>query len=56
MIIVQTGNNLDVVEEFVGDKIRVIGLRRHEGDEFIPLQDPRGLLAVLEVELNRTGQ
>ncbi len=57
MICIQTGNALDVVlsskPDLAGQKevgMKVIGLRRHGSNVIIPLPDPKGLLAVLQLE------
>ena len=53
MIHIQTGNQCDLVFEYVFDENRItigmknIGLKPHNSDKVIPLPDPEGFVSVL---------
>lgn len=51
-----TGNRLDVVYEYQGDRKVILGLWWHEGSVLIPLPEPDGLLISLRSILNQQGE
>lgn len=48
MIHVQTGNALDVVYDFEGDRKVLKGLIQHGRNTIVPLREPQGLVNVLQ--------
>ena len=52
MIHVCTGNLLDVIYDYHGDVKVLKGLQRHRSPDIIPLNDPQGLIDVLQTIVN----